>query len=894
MLMQPAFAYFDDLRVTVYQDDAMFWKFYVIPDYVSIRRDFNGNPVFLLIKYAFSDQDREENPDLGRGGGYMAFDVEMSVREADRETLIERLQQHVNDQWTQLKEIADNHNESVQGYRISNWSTYKGRTTSASLSVADVRLGLHPDAPEAPPGDRPPQVILSVPTWTEGTFEVSAPQSEALISHRVTSGQVSLVGNNTAAVSMDLTEAGATFMQRTLVEESGVGATDMTPIQVTYHLKFWARVPPIKMRIEADSRSLYQSLQQIDHDYDGHSCEEDDMYHYESYLEAAYEANLINVQFDTGHYSFSDDFIQEVRQMAMTLVMEMIRDRFFNKEDQPAEEDDETSDFINQEKDIYYLKIEQEVEFSSIQYSETISSVVEWPAHPQGTLQAFLSGLSADEMRNYVREVDLDDDFFKTLGLQVTAFADWENEPIDFIEVQLLYRGRDENNQSVEKTESFTFTSAQSAGEWDPSLIGAKREYQYRYRVGFTGAGTSEWTRWEDSIAPHLNISVADPGKVSVMVLPGNLNFDDVIDQVQVEMSYADLSADIDEESTVLVLNDASGGQTYERYIFTEWTKPVKYKAHFFLKDGQQIETEPEETLSRQLLINAPLFDRLDVRMVPTGMWDNVIQSVISLRYDDDANDYHADTAFSIKAANEFKTWDVILRNPNHRFFEYKLLTSFNDGTFNETDWIRRDGDQAVRIAVETVPRLHVELLPTLVDFVVTPIVQATLRYNDNEGDVHEVKTFTFSSPDAQNWAIELADDDRVTYSYEITYHKSDGTRINVPAQMTDMTSLIIPRLIVPDIKVTAIPRMLNFTDTPVVEVNVDYQDDGNGIFFSDTLVFTENTDQEFRISVHEDSPKEYSLAVTYHLADGSTVDREPISLDKPRIIIPRYVSDGQ
>ena len=894
MLMQPAFAYFDDLRVTVYQDDAMFWKFYVIPDYVSIRRDVNGNPVFLLIKYAFSDEDREENPDLGRGGGYMAFDVEMSVRENDRDELITRLQTHVDGQWNQLKEIAENHNENIQGYRIANWSTYKGVTNSSSLSVGDVRLGLHADAPEAPPGDSPPNVILSTPTWTEGTFEVSAPQSEALISHRVTSGQVSMVGNNTAAVAMDLTEAGATFMQRTLVEDDGAGATDTTPIQVTYHLKFWARVPPIKLRIEADSRSLYQALTQIDHNYDGHDCSEDEMSHYESHLEASYEANLIKVQFDTGHYSFSDDFIQEVRQMAMTLVMDMIRDRFFETRDEPAEEDDGTSDFINAEKDIYYVKIEQKVDFSSIQYQETISSVVEWPVHPQGTLQTFLSGLSAQEMRKYVRQIDLDDDFYKTMGLKVTAFADWEGEPIDFIEVQLLYSGRNENNQAVEKTESFTFTKESSTGEWDPSLIGAKREYEYRYRVGFTGREPGDWTRWERSKSPHLNVSVADPGKVSVMVVPGSLNFDDVVEQVQVELSYSDPGDDIGEEATVIVLNDAAGSQTFERYIFTEWDNPVKYKMRFFLKDGQQIETDEEETLSRQLLVNAPLFDTLDVRMVPTGLWEEVVQSVISLRYEDEANDYHADSAYSIKEANEFKTWEVVLRDPNHRIFEYKLLTSFNDGTFNETDWIEGDGDQAVRIAADTVPRLNVELLPSLLDFDVTPIVQATLRYDDDEAGIHEVETFNFVTPDSKAWSILIADPDKNEYSCELTYHLKDGTQVLEPPTASDFTSIVIPRLQVPDIKVTAIPRMLNFTDTPVVELNIDYQDADNNILFNDSLVFVENAEQAFRIEVQEDSPKDYTVSVAYHLANGTIVEREPEVLDKPRLIIPRYVPDGQ
>ena len=73
MLKVPSYRYFKDQRVTAYQDNTVWWKFYLIPDYVSIRRDANGDPIFLLIKYAFSDQDRAKNPSLPVGGGFDGF-----------------------------------------------------------------------------------------------------------------------------------------------------------------------------------------------------------------------------------------------------------------------------------------------------------------------------------------------------------------------------------------------------------------------------------------------------------------------------------------------------------------------------------------------------------------------------------------------------------------------------------------------------------------------------------------------------------------------------------------------------------------------------------------------------------------------------------------------------
>ena len=73
MLKLPEWRTFQEQRVTVYQDDTLFWKFYLVPNYVTIRKDDAGKPVFLLIAYSFGDQDREENPDLPRGGGYMCL-----------------------------------------------------------------------------------------------------------------------------------------------------------------------------------------------------------------------------------------------------------------------------------------------------------------------------------------------------------------------------------------------------------------------------------------------------------------------------------------------------------------------------------------------------------------------------------------------------------------------------------------------------------------------------------------------------------------------------------------------------------------------------------------------------------------------------------------------------
>jgi hypothetical protein len=894
MLKVPAFRSFPELGITAYQDDTRFWMFYLIPGFVSIRRDINNNPVFLLIKYAFGDQDREENPDLPRGGGYMVFDVEMAILAEHKNKVVQVLQNDVDQMWRDMKAAAEAAGHNVQGAGLSSFHNLNGVKTSASLNVSDVLLGLGPDRPEAPPGDRPPKVILSEPTWTDGTYRVFAPQSEALISHRIAEGPVSLVGTNVVSANMDLTSAGATFMEKTLTNLDGGGATDLTPIQVQYELKFWARIPPVRVRITADSRSLHMGIKSIYHDYEGNGCSEDSITHSEQQLQMAIDSGLIKVQIDAGTLALDDDFLQEIRSMALKTVMDMIKEKFFDKKPAPEEpEDDKTKDFVTKDEDVYYMKSDFSFESMHIEYDETIQNIVEWKIAPQGTLQTFLAGVSAEEMRKYVRVVDLNDPFFMTLGLTTTAFADWDNEPIDFVEAQIRYTGRDENNQQVEKVETFTFTKDHTTATWDPSLIGSKREYEYRWRVGFTGRGAGEFTRWERDTTPQLNLSVAEPGKVAVQVLAGNIDFGQVTKQVQVDLRYADKSSDVLEESTTLVLNAAAQDKLYKRYIYTAWDKPVEYRTRIFLKNDQTIESDWKPTTSRQLLINEPdSVKRLDVQLVPAGDWSGVVQSVVNLRYEDRFNDYFLDTVFSLKTQEEFRTWSVVLKDSAKRKYQYMITTSFKDGSPPaRTDWLDAEGDQALPIVVKSAPRINVKLVPNLVDFKTTPVVTTTLRYDDQQGNVHKVDTFPFTSTSETSWSFPIASDIQRKYRHQVTYNTADGQTIDLPEETTDETVLVLQKLLLPEVTCEIHPKLINYVETPLVEINVEYIDRDHDLDCSETLIFTDSNPQRFRFQVHKDSPRDYSIAVTYYLADGKVVMREPVTLDKNKIVIPRYVA---
>jgi hypothetical protein len=180
-----------------------------------------------------------------------------------------------------------------------------------------------------------------------------------------------------------------------------------------------------------------------------------------------------------------------------------------------------------------------------------------------------------------------------------------------------------------------------------------------------------------------------------------------------------------------------------------------------------------------------------------------------------------------------------------------------------------------------------------MLDFKVTPVVTATLRYDDTQANIHKVDTFAFTEPNEASWSFQIADDSRRTYRSLVTYNTADGQEIQTEDKATDQTVFVIPKLLIPEIAIEVHPKMVNFVETPLVEVAINYDDPEHGIHEDETLIFTTPDPQTFRFRVDEDSPRQYNVAVTYYLADGNIIEKPSVALEKSKIVIPRYVAEA-
>ena len=871
--------------VTIFQDDAQFWRFYLIPGFPTVRFDPNNNPVFLLIKYKFSDQSREENPQLPRGGGFMVFDSELMVKAEQRTEIEKELQEWVKQEWERLKRLPDDRvrsltlgstfNDTIGGH----WTQpgMEGQTRADPTTGSSMTLTMPGTGFTAPGTNEPaPKVVIGEPLWKSGKVSMNTVSSTGLVTNRIPERPASLVGNNVAAFSVDLTPDGATFMEQTLVGRDGHGATDLTPIQVVYELTMLAKLPPATMYIKFNTASLFHSVHELFHEHDNCS---DDYFTSENMMSTAISAGLVTVKVDMGGITDADTQ-QMLMQQATSTVQTLLTARFANKERKPMEECAD-KDLAESSSEVYRLKRETEVDMTNFEETMEINSTIEYKIAPQGTLQAFFTKVA--DMTKFVRVVDLDDPFFKTLALKARAFAKWEEDKVAFVELEVKY---EQGGQL--KTNTFTFTPADKEPKsWDPSLIDNKRDYQYHWRVGFEGRAAGDWSKWEKATTRNLNVAVETPGKLSVDVTGVGLDFDNIVDAVLVHLRYGDPARHVPiTGQSVLLTKDKTSGN-WARMLFAPWDKPVEYRVEYLLKTGTTVAKEWAKTdgPTQNLVVTRPDVDVLNLTLVPAGRWNDVIQVALSLRYKD--GNYNRDIQYNFKKPDEFKQWAVLLLDPSKRKFEYRILATFTNGDTQETDWLSREGDQALPVKVEGPPRLDIKVTGAVLDYASTPLAKIDLEYNDPQG-THDVESFSLQKPDdAKTWSVPIRKDGPRNYRFKTTYFPIEGNPVARDWEVTETELIVVPRYSVPKVGATFTANMIDFGTTPAVEVNLGYDDPQRNVHERMTLVFTSKDPQKWFVPVADSASRAYDMTITWHYADGSERSTAPVKLEKPAVIVP-------
>lgn len=936
MLAIPAFRKIND--VTVYQDDGIWTRFYLVPSVPTIRRDHEGRPVFLLTIFHTSDMSRETTAAAPRGGGFMNFDVQFAVDPAEADRARAELQQWVNEEYTRRRGDA----------KYSSQPEYAGATA--------------------------PVVELNDPLLSGGTVSMHTTQSALLVANRFAEAPASLVSGSTAVFNMDLTETGASFMHELFMTSGGDGRVDLSPVQVIYALKMWARLPPVLITVTGKSERIHQTLVKVSETNRDNPCTPAEVETYRqngTNSSTLKETGAVEVKIDKGDAMVPDDVLQALQQYALDLFDTMVKERFLV----PAESDTDDLDFDDQpgmgERDpgwaaVLYsganftgarvevtesvshlgdlndkvgslrvrsghrLTLYQHANFSgtSREFTGSISQlggswsrqassarvtrpatsrykvretlnqatmnleikvdrsqVVEWPTGGQATLSTFFSTATKEELKRHLVELTADD--FNSLGVTVRPLVDFDKQPIQALEVQTEYSAKDDRGEQHTTPGSFTFRSGESeSARFDPTLINGKLEYRFRYRVVFDDGTATDYTAWEASTNRSLNVAVANPGKLEMEVSGASLNWE-LIRAARIDLAYRDPAAgpgaaDLQHSFELTKLTPV---RKWERSFNRDVTGSITAKVTYFLADEKVVEGNLETlpVTSTLFLVPPPQVDVLNVNLVPAGNWSDVAQVVVTMEYSaGDGRVY--DKTFRFTALDQIAEWAVLLRDPAKRTFRYRTVITYKSGGAEEVPWVTKTGDQAVIIEVKGTPKLRVNLLSNLVDFTRTPVVTVTLAYGD------ERKTISFTAAGASAWEVPLRPGDKA-YTYSITWHPANGNAITAGPNRTEETELFVPRANLPAIgKLDIIIRgfAVDFAATPFVDVALVWKD-GSREERKTVTLSKEAANANWSVDIGDRTQRKYRYAVTYNLADGTRAAGATGETDDPVLSITRH-----
>jgi hypothetical protein len=762
----------------VYRDDVDLLTWYIMPQGPTVALTEDGKPIFSLVWYRRPvERLTEEERKTRLGGGILTFSVELKATDDQLEAIRREISED-----PALQQRLDHAPKDGPDYR--SWWAGEARRDPRRLAEA-LKVTTVPISDG--------NVAVAVLAETGGE---DAPGE--FVSSLVGAGRVSMTGSERASFMAKLTQDGAVLLWD-MIERN------LPAIRVAYDLRFNHRLDAVRMIVSCDVKKAYTAVQeqwahiQDDASWSVRSTDSGTWYtfsHDEStdagsrISQTARDAEAVHIEIipEAGPDVVTPEQIQELTQLGNQMVQDFLSATFLQwdpgSEVQFDEEPELETELARQDGkeyghhgiDYYKLKTWTDDMQATLAYDFKSKAVVEGHLGPNDSLADVLAGHRVEELRT---QIEIDAAWYRYLDVMVLCTADFDEDPVDLVKAHFEYRARGSQGD-IDSVADLVFQKDTPPQHFATYLAAPdKNRYGYEFEVFYKGTDES-YVVQGDSNETILVLDTDRMGILRVEVQMGIIDWT-VMKSVLVHMTYG---AGPQRRETEFALDATRQSQRWVEVIAAPVTEPYTYQLTFVDASGQRLEMPAETSRSKQLVINQPTEQTLEVVVVAAGSFEPegpLAQVLVALRYFDDDHNYRVDDVVTLVKEGDSKTWSVPLLDPNLRRYEYQVTVLYSDGVTREDGWQASDKEI---LPVGDPFDWRVQISPYLLKNPPGKYQFGTihLAFDDPESGIHaekDLEIIDFTKP--LFWRFRLGSKDRHTYRYQLRLFTAEGTEVDVP-----------------------------------------------------------------------------------------------------------------
>jgi len=432
----------------------------------------------------------------------------------------------------------------------------------------------------------------------------------------------------------------------------------------------------------------------------------------------------------------------------------------------------------------FSLKYMEQDELKTREYDYSMQSAVARDAAPQGLFSTILADL---DLSTAIREINMDDDFFKRIVASVSASNDMAAAGIDQVVVNLQYPGATDDATPPLHVDGFKFNAASTTPQVFTCWLNDQKDLSYRYQVETYFKPDSPWsgklshdiTDWKTTTARQLVVEPLDEiGLLDLQIALGMVD-PTLIGEVQVDLRYEDQANDFRAEQTYL-MKPGDPAIHWKLRLCDATQKTYQYRITYFMAENARVQTDWASSSSPTLVINSPFRGLLSVRLMPLLNADELLEATVDLLYHEEDTGYTRRIQKTL-TPDALKGQTIAIPTPASipAGYSYDVTIIRNDGSVYGPATIASSGPVAlISDGAGATHRIKVKLLGQNLTAAGLAALKVTLIGEGDEPDTDTVLFTPSQADDKTAMLVQPDTDSTFVYTYQVTGYDLHGEPI--------------------------------------------------------------------------------------------------------------------